>query len=93
MLTHFLPMSAEQLGLFLGFVAECPGASALAWESVDIDVIGEKRVLCLQAPWQPGQDSPIYAHYFPGGLTDAEMRAITDQHGLPDFTPLGSRDE
>jgi hypothetical protein len=88
MLTHWLAMSAEQWALFIGFAAECPGAAAVPWESAAIDVIGAKRVLCLQAPWQPGQKEPIYAHYCPGGLTEAEMRAITDQHGLPAFTPL-----
>lgn len=81
-------MTAEQEILFRQFAAECPGAIRMEWESVDIDVINSKRILCLQPCWKPSQVGPIYVHYHPRGCTEAEMQALTDRHGQTDFMTL-----
>ncbi len=81
-------MTAEQAGLFRAFCLECPGASHLQWESVEIDDLDGKRFLCLQAPWQEGQTEPIRLHFHPDGYDETEAMELTRRHGMEAWTAL-----
>jgi len=73
-------MTAEQQDLFTCFVAFAPDtALAFHYDAVAIDEVNEKRVLCLQLPSR-SKGTPVFLHFHPEGLTEAEMLSITQGH-------------
>jgi hypothetical protein len=78
--------TAEQAALFMAFCWEMPSAADIEWESVDIDVINGKRVLCLL--WHPEGSGGIYCHYCPEGCTEAELETLTRRHGMDGMADL-----
>ncbi len=80
----------EQAELFAQLCAEMPGAGTIPWESVDIDCINGKRVLCLMY-WPPDEhdeDARVYLHYYPVGCTAAEEVELTRRHGMTGCSDL-----
>jgi hypothetical protein len=83
-LKHLCP-TEEMRSLFREFAQECPGAWSIEWSSAAMEEINGKRVLCLAITME-GATQPMFVHYARIPLTEAEVRTLTENHGLDGVT-------